>query len=43
VLVSGAHPDKDVYTIVAETDLTAITAFRLEILAPDGALAENPF
>src|SRR5439155_322161 len=37
VLVSGAHPDKDIYTITAETDLTNITAFRLELL-PDATM-----
>ncbi len=37
VLVSGAQPDKDIYTIVADTDLANITAFRLELL-PDASL-----
>ncbi|HTM49944.1 MAG TPA: PSD1 and planctomycete cytochrome C domain-containing protein [Bryobacteraceae bacterium] len=37
VLVSGEHPDKDVYTITAETRLPKVTAFRLELL-PDPSL-----
>lgn len=37
VLVSGAHPDKAIYTITAETHLPLVTAFRLEIL-PDPSL-----
>src|SRR5262249_20138265 len=32
VLVSGAHPDADTYTIRAESDLQQITAMRLEAL-----------
>lgn len=32
VLISGARPDTDTYTLVATTDLTKITAFKLEAL-----------
>jgi hypothetical protein len=37
VLVSGAHPDSDAYTIQAKTDLKQITAMRLEAV-PDKSL-----
>ncbi len=37
VLASGVLPDKDIYTFTGETDLTNITAFRLELL-PDATL-----
>ena len=37
ILASGPSPDKDVYTIVAETDLENIAGLRLEVL-PDGTL-----
>lgn len=37
ILASGANPSPDVYAIVAETDLTGITGFRLEVL-PDPSL-----
>jgi tetratricopeptide (TPR) repeat protein len=33
ILASGKDPDKDTYTVVAQTDLPRITAFRLEALA----------
>ncbi len=36
-LVGGANPHADTYTITAETDLTGITAVRLEVM-PDPAL-----
>jgi len=37
VLASGDNPSPDTYTITAETDLTGITAIRLEVL-PDPSL-----
>jgi hypothetical protein len=37
VLVSGENPEKDTYTVVAETRLRGITGFRLEAL-PDPSL-----
>ncbi len=35
VLSSGERPETDTYTIVVETDLTGITAVRLEVLTDD--------
>src|SRR5262249_37751946 len=32
ILVSGANPSPEVYTITAQTDLTGITGVRLEVL-----------
>src|SRR6185437_480612 len=35
VIVSGAWPKTDTYTITAKTDLTGITAIRLQVLSDD--------
>ncbi|MBM3838028.1 MAG: DUF1553 domain-containing protein [Verrucomicrobia bacterium] len=40
LLVSGEKPERDIYTIVVQTELKAITAFRLEVL-PDDRLPKN--
>jgi hypothetical protein len=39
-LVAGANPATDTYTIVADVDLAAVTAIRLEAL-PDGSFKAN--
>jgi WD40 repeat protein/tetratricopeptide (TPR) repeat protein len=45
ILASGMNPDKETYTVVAQTDLPKITAFRLEALAhkslPGGGPGRN--
>jgi hypothetical protein len=42
LLVSGKNPDKDTYTVTAQTKLNGITAIRLEVL-PDASLpAKGP-
>jgi len=40
ILAGGVNPDRDVYTLVAKTDLDRITAMRLEAL-PDASLPNN--
>jgi|GEM_PF-107515 len=40
ILVGGGRPEKDLYTVAATTDLTGITAIRLELL-PDPSLPRN--
>jgi tetratricopeptide (TPR) repeat protein len=40
VLASGTNPDRDIYSLVAKTDLKQITAIRLEAL-PDPSLPSN--
>ncbi len=42
VLVSGPNATPDVYTITAKTDLTNVTAVRLEVLPDDGLPAKGP-
>src|SRR5262245_8730647 len=42
LLVAGANPDKDVWTLEFETDLAGITAFRLEALADPSLPAGGP-
>jgi serine/threonine-protein kinase len=37
ILAGGEHPDRDVYTIIADTDLSHVTGIRLEAL-PDSSL-----
>jgi WD40 repeat protein/tetratricopeptide (TPR) repeat protein len=42
ILVSGTHPDEDVYTVVARAELSGIAAIRIEAL-PDSSLpAKGP-
>ncbi len=40
ILVGGNRPQRDTYTVVVNTDLTGITAFRLEALT-DGSLPKD--
>jgi hypothetical protein len=42
VLAGGKNPSPDVYTIVADTDLGGITAFRLEVLSDPGLPSGGP-
>ncbi|MBI4603766.1 MAG: DUF1553 domain-containing protein [Planctomycetes bacterium] len=42
VLAGGANPEKDVYTLVAWTDLRGITGFRLEVLPDESLKAKGP-
>ncbi|MEX2216114.1 MAG: PSD1 and planctomycete cytochrome C domain-containing protein [Phycisphaeraceae bacterium] len=42
VLVSGARPDTDVYTVTVETELTDITGFKLEALTDDSLPGKGP-
>ncbi|MBI3852753.1 MAG: DUF1553 domain-containing protein [Verrucomicrobia bacterium] len=42
LLAGGTKPDVDTYTIVAGTDLTNITAVRLEVLADDSLPYKGP-
>ena len=42
VIVSGAWPKTDTYTISAKTDLTGITAIRLEVLSDDRLPQHGP-
>lgn len=42
LLVSGHRPDVDVTTLVASTDLTTMTALRLEVLADASLPVEGP-
>ena len=42
VLASGASPETDVYTVMAGTDLTGITAIRLEVLTDDRVPGPGP-
>jgi hypothetical protein len=42
VLVSGPNPANDEFTITARTDLTSVTAVRLEVLPDDSLPAKGP-
>lgn len=42
LLVSGARPDTDTYTLTIETDLTNITAFKLETLTDASLPGQGP-
>jgi mono/diheme cytochrome c family protein len=42
LLASGKRPDKDTYTIVADTDLQGITGVRLEVLTDDSLPLRGP-
>lgn len=42
LLASGVAPDKDIITLTATTELTSISAFRLELLADDSLPAKGP-
>ncbi len=42
VLASGTRPDTDTYTITARTELTNITAVRLEVLSDDNLPLKGP-
>ena len=42
VLFGGKRPETDTYTIVAETDLTGITAVRVEVLTDDSLPQRGP-
>jgi len=42
VLISGARPDKDTYTLVAKTGLSKITAFKLEALTDPSLPGKGP-
>jgi hypothetical protein len=42
ILVAGANPEKDVWTLDFETDLAPITAIRLEALADESLPAKGP-
>ena len=43
ILASGAHPDRDVYTVSTQIDLENATAFRLEALPHDSLPDEGPW
>jgi hypothetical protein len=42
ILAGGKNPHQSVYTIVAETDLTDISGFRIEALPQDGLPSRGP-
>ncbi|HEV3003225.1 MAG TPA: DUF1553 domain-containing protein, partial [Pirellulales bacterium] len=42
IIFGGARPERDTYTIVAETDLKNITAIRLEVLTDPGLPQQGP-
>jgi WD40 repeat protein/tetratricopeptide (TPR) repeat protein len=42
ILASGENPDRDTYTVAAQTDLPRITAFRLEALAHESLPRGGP-
>lgn len=42
ILVTGENPDKDIYTIEARTDLTGITAVKLEAIADERLPSNGP-
>src|SRR5262249_36972869 len=42
VLAGGVNPDRDTYTFVAQTDLTKITAVRLEAMAHESLARGGP-
>ena len=42
VLATGTRPDKDTYSVTAQTDLTNITAVRLEVLSDENLPLKGP-